>query len=56
MKILIISAFVSFFNYSSISEDACTATISNGTQSVSCTASTCSAAKACAIAGWQAMQ
>lgn len=53
MKILILA--LSFVFSLSADEDVCDVTISNGTETVTCVAATCAEAKACAIAGWEAM-
>ncbi len=55
MKVLFLIFSLGYF-VPMASEDSCTARITDGTNTVSCTAETCAAARACAIAGWEAIQ
>lgn len=55
MKILLLALSLGYFS-TTLSEDDCTARITDGVNTVVCTAGTCKEAKACAIAGWEAIK
>lgn len=53
MKVLILTFAFGFFLPTN--DDDCTVRISDGTNTVICTSGNCADARACAIAGWEAM-